>query len=137
MLKITKLWFGKAMPKLTGWFSLIVEKGVFFLQKCTKCNTQFRWGKIFKSYKWTHGPLECVKCGTIHNITMFGRCTVAVLTVLPMQIFCLFLSPFDNIFVTICAGLLIAIVGFLLSPYVAQYKEKSWENTLTVTLALV
>lgn len=112
----------------TGQFSSIAEKGALFLQKCIKCNSQFGWRKIFQSYKWTYGPLECDNCGTIHKITVFGRFTVTFLTMLPFLIAQFFLIPSDNIFLTICGAALIAIIGFLLSPYVVRYKERLWGN---------
>ncbi|MBQ0139984.1 MAG: hypothetical protein KBT36_11840 [Kurthia sp.] len=94
------------------------------MQKCLKCNSQLGWRKIFKSYKWTYGPLECDNCGAIHNITFFGRFTVAFLTMLPFLIVQFFLVPSDNIFLTIIGAGLMAMVGFLLSPYVVQYQER-------------
>ncbi|KGR79010.1 TIGR04104 family putative zinc finger protein [Ureibacillus manganicus] len=94
------------------------------MQKCGECNSSFSWSKIFKSYKWwAYKPIECDKCDTKHEITFFGRCTVVALTILPMQLFYSFLSPFDNIFITLGVGLLIAIVGFLLSPYCSLQRE--------------
>ncbi|MFC7686290.1 TIGR04104 family putative zinc finger protein [Ureibacillus sp. GCM10028918] len=94
------------------------------MQKCGKCNSAFSWSNIFKSFKWTFKPIECDYCGTKHKISFFGRCTFAVLTTLPMLIFFYFLSLFDNIFASIGVGVLLATVGFLLSPYVVRYKEK-------------
>ncbi|MGM9950408.1 MAG: TIGR04104 family putative zinc finger protein [Lysinibacillus sp.] len=96
------------------------------LQKCGQCNSSFSWSKIFKSYwyKWNYGPLECDNCGTIHKITILGRCTIVAVSILPMQIFCYFLIPFDGIFLPFVGGFLIATVGILLSPYVVRYKEK-------------
>lgn len=94
------------------------------MQKCEKCNSSFSWSKIFKSYKWTYGPLECDNCGTIHKITILGRLTVAVLTILPMYIFFYFLIPFENFFAFMGGAFLLATIGFLLSPYVVRYKAE-------------
>ena len=93
------------------------------MQKCENCNLPFNWSKIFKSFWWTYKPIECDNCGTKHKITIFGRSTVVAMTILPMWIFFLFLSPFDNAFVTSGIGILIAIIGFLLTPYVVQHKK--------------
>ena len=94
------------------------------MQKCEKCNATFSWSKIFKSYKWTYRPIECENCGTIHKITILGRCTIVAVSILPMQIFYYSLIPFDHIFLTLGVGFLIATIGFLLSPYVVRYKAE-------------
>ncbi|MGE7981963.1 TIGR04104 family putative zinc finger protein [Solibacillus sp. NPDC093137] len=94
------------------------------MQKCIKCNSQFGWRKIFQSYKWTYGPLECDNCGSIHKIAIFGRFTVAFLTMLPFLIVQFFLIPSDNVFLTIGGSGLMATVCFLLSPFVVRYKER-------------
>ncbi|KGR84312.1 TIGR04104 family putative zinc finger protein [Lysinibacillus odysseyi] len=95
------------------------------MQKCIKCNRRFGWREIFKSYKWNYGPLECDNCCTIHKITIFGRCTIAFLALLPFLIVQFFLIPTDHIFLTLGGTGLMATVGFLLSPYVVRYKEGS------------
>jgi CXXC-20-CXXC protein len=94
------------------------------LQKCEKCNSSFSWSKIFKSYKWDYGPFVCDNCGTIHKITILGRFTIVAVSILPMQIFYYSLIPFDDIFLTIGVGFLIAMIGLLLSPYVVRYKAE-------------
>ena len=94
------------------------------MQKCKNCNSRFSWSKIFKSFGWTtYKLIECDNCGTKHKITIVGRRTVAAMSLLPMWIFGFFLSPFDNIFMTAVIGLIIGIIGFLLTPYFVQYKE--------------
>ena len=42
---------------------------------------------------------------------------------LPFFIFYFFLSPFDNVIMTFIIGLCIATLGFLLTPYVVNYKK--------------
>ena len=116
------------LQQLIGQFSSVVEKGALFLQKCTKCNRRFGWSKIFKSYKWTYGPLECDNCGTIHKITIFGRCTIVFLTMLPFLIVQFFLIPTEHIFLTLGGAVLMSAVGFLLSPYVVRYKRNCEET---------
>ncbi|MBA9029421.1 TIGR04104 family putative zinc finger protein [Peribacillus huizhouensis] len=93
------------------------------MKKCENCNSQFSWSKIFKSFWWTYKPIKCDNCGTKHKITIFGRFTFGALTTLPILIFTNFLSPFNNVFMTIGIGILILIVGCLFTPYVVQYKE--------------
>ncbi len=95
------------------------------MQKCIKCNRRFGWREIFKSYKWNYGPLECDNCCTIHKITIFGRCTIAFLALLPFLIVQFFLIPTNHIFLPLGGTALMATVGFLLSPYVVRYKEGS------------
>lgn len=94
------------------------------MHKCKNCNSRFGWSKIFKSFWWIYKPIECVNCGTKHKIIVLGRSTVTALTLIPMWIFLFFLSPFDKFFTTLSLGILIAIVGLLLSPYVVQYKKE-------------
>ncbi|WP_077212266.1 TIGR04104 family putative zinc finger protein [Bacillus dakarensis] len=94
------------------------------MQKCENCNTQFSWSKIFKSFWWTYKPIQCDNCGVIHTITTLGRSTVTALTIVPMLVFGYFLSPFNNIFVTISIGILISIVGFMIAPFVVRYKKQ-------------
>jgi len=102
-----------------------VEGGRFNLQKCENCNAQFSWSKIYKSFWWMYKPIECENCGAIHKITIFGRFTFVILTILPMLIFMYFLTPFNNVFVTIGTGSLILIVGSFFTPFVVQYEKAS------------
>ncbi|SDN59911.1 TIGR04104 family putative zinc finger protein [Bacillus sp. OK048] len=94
------------------------------MQKCENCNSPFSWSKISKSLLWLYKPIECDNCGTIHKITIFSRCIVGALTILPIFIFFYFLSPFNNDYINIGIGALISIVGGLFAPYVVQYKEE-------------
>ena len=95
------------------------------VQRYLVFDIEFSWSKIFKSFWWTYKPIECENCGTKHRITIFGRSTVVAMTILPMWIFYFFLSPFDNTFVTIGIGTLIAIVGLLFTPYVVRFENAS------------
>ncbi|WP_374120503.1 TIGR04104 family putative zinc finger protein [Neobacillus sp. PS3-40] len=96
---------------------------VFILQKCENCNVQFSWKRIYKSFVFTYKPIKCDNCGTTHKITISGRFTFVSLTILPMLIYAKFLSHFSNILVTLGIGLLIFIVGSLLTPFFVTYKE--------------
>ncbi|NCU19088.1 TIGR04104 family putative zinc finger protein [Pallidibacillus pasinlerensis] len=93
------------------------------MQKCNNCNTPFNWRIIFKSFWWIYKPIECDTCGTEHKITLFGRSTIAAMSILPIWIFGYILSPTDNIFVLAGIGLLMGIIDFLLSPYIVRYKK--------------
>ncbi|WP_407703065.1 TIGR04104 family putative zinc finger protein [Virgibacillus tibetensis] len=94
------------------------------MQKCDKCNMQFRWREIYKSFAWTYKPIECQKCGAEHRITISGRFTFVFLTIVPMLIFTNFLSPFKNFLVTLIIGLTLLIIGSLLTPFFVKYREK-------------
>ncbi|MGE8082036.1 TIGR04104 family putative zinc finger protein [Peribacillus loiseleuriae] len=56
------------------------------LQKCDKCNTQFKWSKIYKSSFLAY-RLQCSQCGTKHKITFLSRIIISLLIGLPLWIF--------------------------------------------------
>ncbi|MGM0852643.1 MAG: TIGR04104 family putative zinc finger protein [Bacillota bacterium] len=92
------------------------------MQKCDKCNTQFRWSKIYKSFVWTYKPIECNNCGTEHRITILGRLSFVFCTIVPSLIFLNFPSPFESFILTLVIGLFILLVGSLLTPFLVKYK---------------
>ncbi|WP_112180452.1 MULTISPECIES: TIGR04104 family putative zinc finger protein [Paraliobacillus] len=93
------------------------------MQKCEKCNTKFSRRSIYRLLWGTiEKPLICVKCGAEHYITIRGRLTNACITILPMLVFMQFLSPFNNILLTMGIGLFILFIGFLLTPYLVTFK---------------
>lgn len=93
------------------------------MQECENCNEQFSWGEIYKSYRWTYKPIKCKQCESVHKITIIGRITFVSFTILPLLIFGNFLSPFSNMFVTLGVGIIILILGSLLTPFFVKYKE--------------
>ncbi|MBB5171935.1 CXXC-20-CXXC protein [Texcoconibacillus texcoconensis] len=94
------------------------------MQKCDKCNTPFSWGSMIKSFFCSYKPTHCDHCETKHEITISGRFTLVSLTILPLLIVGLFLTPFNSSFINIFVGFSILIVGFLLAPYFVKYKAK-------------
>ncbi|WP_456270968.1 TIGR04104 family putative zinc finger protein [Bacillus sp. AK031] len=93
------------------------------MQNCEQCNNQFSWGSIYRSlWGWMYKPIKCEKCGSLHNITLRGRFASTFLTVVPMLLFVNLFSPFNNITVSVAAGLSIAFLGSLLTPYFVTYK---------------
>ncbi|WP_422122322.1 TIGR04104 family putative zinc finger protein [Planococcus sp. X10-3] len=96
---------------------------MLFIQKCQNCNAQFSWSKIYKSFWWGYKPIKCSECGTVQKITIPGRITFVSLTILPMLIFANFLSPFNNFIATLATGILILIIGSLLTPFCVTYKK--------------
>jgi len=95
----------------------------FVLQKCENCKTAFSWSKIYKSV-WAYKSIVCDKCGKEHKITIPGRFTFVSLTILPTLIFSDFLSPFENILMTIIVGTTILLFGSLFTPFLVKYKER-------------
>ncbi|MED3572665.1 TIGR04104 family putative zinc finger protein [Cytobacillus praedii] len=93
------------------------------MQKCKKCNTQFSWSTIYKSFWWGYKPIECENCNAEHRIIVRGRLIFVSLTILPMLVFGFFLSPFDSAFATICAGIAILIIGSLFTPYLVKFRK--------------
>lgn len=89
---------------------------------CDNCQHPFSWSTICKANLF-YRPVYCGNCGTEHHITLLSRFIVATLTVIPLLVFGYFLSPYQNIFMTMLAGLGIAAVGFLLTPYAVHYRE--------------
>ena len=58
-------------------------------------------------------------------INMVGRMTAGIFTVIPMIVFMLILSPFENVFITLGVGLLIFLLGTLITPYLINYEEET------------
>lgn len=99
------------------------------MNKCEKCYKQFSWFTVYRSiWGWTYKPIKCDKCGSKHRITFIGRLTNTFLTIVPMIIYMNLLSPFENIFLWIGTGLLIAFFGSLLTPYLVAFAADS-ENS--------
>ncbi|MGG1629561.1 TIGR04104 family putative zinc finger protein [Rossellomorea sp. NRS-1567] len=94
----------------------------FILQKCDHCNTPFCWSEIYKSFVWTYKPIECNNCGTEHRITILGRLSFVLCTIVPAMIFMNFLSPFDNFILTFVILISILLGGSLLTPFFVKYK---------------
>jgi CXXC-20-CXXC protein len=100
------------------------------LQHCNYCHSKFKWKKVYR-YLMGHlfNPLHCHNCCKEHYITITGRITNTMLTVFPMIIFCLFLTPFNNIFLTLGIGMSLLIIGSLLTPHLVTFKiEGNNEN---------
>ncbi|MBW3111644.1 hypothetical protein KYJ26_07380 [Bacillus sp. MCCB 382] len=93
------------------------------MQKCDKCQTPFSWKKIMKSFIWTYKPIHCSNCGTEHDITIRGRLAFVLCTILPAILFFNFLSPFENFVLTFGIGMLILLVGTLVTPFLVTYKS--------------
>jgi CXXC-20-CXXC protein len=92
------------------------------LQHCKNCDTKFKWKKIYR-YLWGHlfQPLRCDTCGKEHFVTITGRLTITVLVLFPMLIFAQFLSPFNNIYLSIGIGIVLVLIGSLLTPYLVRF----------------
>ncbi|WP_198153463.1 TIGR04104 family putative zinc finger protein [Thalassobacillus sp. C254] len=75
--------------------------------KCTHCNASFKWSKTLKG-NWMFSTIQCNKCGKKSKITYFSRLIIVALTVVPLLIFGLFLSPFENVLITIIVAILVA-----------------------------
>ncbi|WP_164667242.1 TIGR04104 family putative zinc finger protein [Virgibacillus doumboii] len=83
----------------------------------------FNWIEIYKSFLHIeYKPIVCDNCGTKHQITNSGRWTFVSLTILPAMLFFNFLSPFNNIFATLSAGLSILMFGSLFIPLFVRFK---------------
>lgn len=72
------------------------------MQHCKNCRTQFNWKKVYR-YLWGPiiKPIRCHACNQEHLITVKGRVMLSLLLILPMLLFTLFLTPFQNIFVNL------------------------------------
>jgi CXXC-20-CXXC protein len=93
------------------------------LQHCRNCNTKFKWKKVYR-YLWGHlfQLLRCDTCSKEHFVTIPGRLTITVLTIFPMLIFAQFLSPFHTIFLSIGIGIVLGLIGSLLTPYLVNFE---------------
>ncbi|WP_179886515.1 TIGR04104 family putative zinc finger protein [Bacillus sp. es.034] len=75
------------------------------MQHCKNCQTQFQWKEVYR-YLWGPiiNPIRCHACNQEHLITMKGRVMLSLLLVFPSLLFTLFLTPFQNIFLTLELG---------------------------------
>jgi len=94
------------------------------LQRCENCNSQFSWSQIYKSWWWVYRPIKCEHCCVKHKITIVGRFTFVALTILLMLVFMFFLTPFNHVWVTFGIGILIFMIGSLLTPFVLRYEKE-------------
>lgn len=92
------------------------------MQRCNNCNLPFKWSGIYKSVMWLYKPIQCEKCGTDYKISFPSRFIVSFL-VLPILIFVLILSPFDNEFINILIGFCGSFTGSLFIPFLVKYKN--------------
>ncbi|SFF57401.1 cxxc_20_cxxc protein [Halobacillus alkaliphilus] len=92
------------------------------MTSCECCHTEFQWGEILNR-NLLYGLISCRKCGCEHTMDFPSRFKVTLVSVVPFLVFGLFLTPFDNTFFTIVAGLFIFVLGMLISPFVTNYKQ--------------
>lgn len=92
------------------------------IQNCNKCKTSFQWGQVLKA-NWLRKNLRCENCGTEHKITQGSRLLFVYFSVIPLLIFGLFLTPFENVAYTIMASIAIAIVFSFWTPFFVKYKK--------------
>lgn len=94
------------------------------MQHCKNCEIQFSWKKVYRSFwGWGYKSIICEKCGTKHRITFSGRLIATFLIVLPMSFFINFLSPFENLIITIFIGIFLAFIGSILTPFLVRFKS--------------
>ncbi|WP_396125422.1 TIGR04104 family putative zinc finger protein [Bacillus sp. Marseille-Q3570] len=91
------------------------------MPKCENCNTTFKWSKILRANLF-YSPIPCSECNSEHKIAFLSRFMMTSLTVLPILIFGYYLSPINGL-LTMIIGLCIAILGFLIAPYLVEYKQ--------------
>ncbi|WP_375219152.1 TIGR04104 family putative zinc finger protein [Psychrobacillus sp. PGGUH221] len=92
------------------------------MQKCNKCKLPFKWSKIYNSVMWFYKPIQCEKCGADYKIYFPSR-LIGAFFVLPIPIFGLILSPFDNELINILTGICISFTGSLLITFLVKYKN--------------
>ena len=90
------------------------------LQKCDKCNAQFKWTEIYRSLWLVYRPIRCNKCGTKHKIVFSSRILLSFLSVVPMVVFDLFVSKF-TIFFTIMINIIFIVLLSLFLPFFVKY----------------
>ncbi|QHE62515.1 hypothetical protein FHE72_16920 [Rossellomorea vietnamensis] len=92
------------------------------MQHCKNCHTQFQWKKVY-FYLWGPiiNPFRCHACKHDHLITMKGRVMLSLLY-LPATLFLLFLTPFQSISLNLGIGVLLLLIGSLLSPFIVRFK---------------
>ncbi|WP_083446210.1 TIGR04104 family putative zinc finger protein [Viridibacillus arvi] len=97
------------------------------LQKCDKCNTQFKWSKIIKSLFLSYRPIQCNQCGTEHRIIFFSRIILSLLSVLPLWLFGFIISPQLSLSISYTFPIIILYVVFLflLFPFFSKYKSEN------------
>lgn len=94
------------------------NKVVVSMQHCKNCNSRFQWKKVYRYLLLGSffNPYYCNHCGKEHYVTLSGRLINVFLIVGPMVVFVQLLSPFKNIYLTIGVGILLGLLGSLLSP---------------------
>lgn len=96
------------------------------LQRCDVCNTQFKWGTIYKSLMLGYKPLQCSKCSTKLKITFSSRLIVAFLTVTPIGLlgnFMTYFLPLPISFI-ITSMIILAICMSFLDPFLVKYSSE-------------
>ncbi|MFJ5564335.1 TIGR04104 family putative zinc finger protein [Lysinibacillus xylanilyticus] len=96
------------------------------LQKCDKCNTQFKWSKIIKSIFLAYRPIQCNQCGTEHGIIFFSRIILSLLSVLPLCLFGSIISTQLSLSISYTVSIMILYCVFLvlLFPFFAKYNSE-------------
>lgn len=96
------------------------------MQKCTQCQTPFKWSAVYKSLWFAYSPIHCNNCGTKHIITFKSRIIATImLVVLPLlwMNYSLNKMAFDA---TISFSVLVLLILVsLFSPFLVHYKSKS------------
>ena len=93
------------------------------MQKCDKCNAQFKWKPIYKSLCLAYKPIQCSQCGTRHRIATSSRVLVSLLTVPPLIIFGFYISSNFSLTSFYIAALMITL-GVIISvflPFLLRY----------------
>lgn len=96
------------------------------IQKCDKCNTQFKWGTVYKSLMCGYKPILCNECGTNHKIIFTSRIKVSLLSIVPLIILgylMLSFHFFSPIILLIIIMVVFAVLLTLLDPFVAKYNS--------------
>lgn len=74
---------------------------------------------------WFYKPIECNECGTVYKVTLPGRSAFGFFAIIPMLVFMLLLTPFNNFMATFGISLLILIIGSLLTPFFVIYEKEN------------
>ncbi|QFF98650.1 hypothetical protein PB01_07280 [Psychrobacillus glaciei] len=93
------------------------------LKKCEKCNTQFSWGKIYKSLMIAYQPIVCSQCNTSHKIAFSSRVTVSITIVLPLMIFLFLISRQLSLsnFAIVSSLVIYFVLISSFSPFLVKY----------------
>ncbi|MCA0970809.1 hypothetical protein LCM20_09425 [Halobacillus litoralis] len=91
------------------------------MASCECCKTEFSWSGLLRR-NFLYAELECKNCGCVHKITWPSRFAVTSLSVVPMLIFGLTLTPFENTLTTMGIGLIVFTLGMLITPVAVNYK---------------